>query len=67
MEKRERKDAIVKITVDIKPTGMKSRVKPYQKVHEFPVAHKDLPLKLSVFSAITELVKAKLVEEMEED
>ncbi len=65
--KTEAKDALVKVTVEIRPTERKSGVKEFRKVIEFQVDEADLPLRVQAHSARTEKEAAILAEEMCED
>ena len=66
MEPKE-KDAAVKITIEIHPTGRKSSVKEFRKVMEFHVEKADLPLKVQAHSARIVKQAVMLSEEMCED
>ena len=66
METKE-KDALVKVTIEIRPTERKSNVKEFRKVMEFLVDEADLPLKVQAHSAKTVRQAVMLAEEMCED
>jgi hypothetical protein len=67
MEAKNSRDGTVKITIEIIPSEGKTQVKPFKKVMEFPVSHKDLPLKVSAHSARVVTTEMRLSEEMCED
>lgn len=62
-----KKEAIVKVTIEITPTVKESRVKKFNRTMEFSVAAEDLPLRLSAESARKGMKNLVLSEEMCED
>lgn len=65
--KTKEKDAMVKVTIEIRPTERKSNVKEFRKVMEFHVDEADLPLKVQAHSARIVTQAVLLSEEMCED
>lgn len=62
-----KREAMVKVTIEINPTTKDSRVQEFRRVMEFPVSREDLPLRLSAESARKVMKNLVLSEEMCED